>query len=327
MICKNCSRNISKRIKTHCCMCNSPLHEDCAIKENNQLYCDVCYTVKEEEGVNIIENVTIPKVIRRSYIETYKSCPYKFYLQVIKGVEKDYSNIYAQIGIDLHKLFEKACHNHKYLESDMFEEFLTIWDNYSPTDFDHEEQRKMLYERAITCIEMFYKVLSTLPKIPHCTEKQIIFNIGENLPAISTTSDRIDLINGELEVSDWKTGKTMVGQKLSSDLQAPLYIYGIRQEFNLPIRRFTFYYLQEDKQRVFERTTNDDYVCKVRNKLYHINITDAVREVQSIFSHIIKKDFNVPYDTKKMYFTCKMCHLREKEICKGADIQSWKMAQ
>ena len=74
----------------------------------------------------------------------------------------------------------------------------------------------------------------------------------------------------------------MVGKKISSDLQAPLYIYGVRQKYNMPIRKFTFYYLNENKTRTFTRVTNDDYLCVVRKREYFFNVTDAVREVQKI---------------------------------------------
>ena len=50
---------------------------------------------------NITEHLTaIPDVIRRSHIETYRSCPYKFYMEVIKGMEQG-DTIYTKMGTDL----------------------------------------------------------------------------------------------------------------------------------------------------------------------------------------------------------------------------------
>lgn len=323
-ICKNCLLNIKDlRKETHCSVCGQPLHKDCAIKDGGTFYCDVCYTVHyEEKTTPNVNDIIIPDVIRRSHIETYKSCPYKFYMEVIKGIE-DPSSVYATIGIDLHELFSKACHDKNYVEQQMVENYLKIWDNYNSTIFEDEQQQSTLKQRALNSIKNFYIIKDTLPETPHSTEEQIIFDIGEGLPKISTTSDRIDEIDGELELSDWKTGKTMVGKKISSDLQAPLYIYGVRQKYNMPIRKFTFYYLNEKKTRTFTRVTNDDYLCVVRKREYFFNVTDAIREVQKLFSQINKGKFNVPTNQKESYFVCKMCHLRKAEICKGAYMESW----
>lgn len=328
MICKNCFNEIiDARKEVKCTICNSHLHKDCSIKEDNKFFCDNCYTVKLEDKPNDL-NYEVPEIIRRSYIETYKSCPYKFLLEIIKGIkDEDDNSIYAKIGIDLHKLFEKACNDSNYKIKHMATDFISMWHNYTTDMFINEEQKNSLLNRSLISMNSFYNVLANMPQKPHSTEDTIIFSVGENLPKVSTTSDRIDLIDGELEMSDWKTGKVMVGKKISSDLQAPLYIYGARQKYNLPIRKFTFYYLSENKTRTFERITNDDYVCWVKKRKYIINITDAIREVQVIMNQIKKGNFNIPQKTTGMYFTCKMCNLQKNGHCRGADLESWHLAQ
>lgn len=320
MNCKTCFTKIDMRSAVRCSTCSEALHKDCAINDGGTFFCDVCYTVKQEEGNK--SEIVIPDVIRRSYIETYKSCPYKFYMQVIKGYEMP-PNIYTQLGIDLHELIEKACQDKSYLKADMMKDFNNIWNEYNDELFDDVDRDKM-YARGIDSIDTIYEILKTLPEKPYTSEETINFSIGENMPLVQATSDRVDLINGELEVSDWKTGAVMVGQKLSTDLQAPLYINSIKEKYNMPVRKFIFYYLQENKKRVFERVDENNYVCIVGKREYRINLIDAIREVKTMFGRIKKGQFNIPRDTRKMYFTCKMCHLRKQEICSGADIQVWK---
>ena len=310
--CKNCFLPIDDlRTAVKCNVCDSHLHKDCAISDKEQYFCDVCYTVKSEESTDCKLDFTVPEVIRRSYIETYKSCPYKFYLQVIKGIEENYNNVYAQVGIDLHDLFNIACNNHRYNEQKMFAQFIDLWDNYDPIIFADNEQKQLLYNRSVNSISSFYKILPSYPKVPFTTEETIQFSIGDGLPIVQTTMDRIDKIDGELEVTDWKTGKTMVGQKLSSDMQAPLYIYGIREHFKLPVSKFTFVYVNEDKIRTFIRESENTYICQVKNRTYRININDTIKQTQSLFSRINKGDFNIPYNIKSMFFTCKMCYLQK----------------
>jgi hypothetical protein len=95
-------------------------------------------------------------------------------------------------------------------------------------------------------------------------------------------------------------------------------------KYGIPVRSFTFHYLDENKTREFVRVTPDEYVCQVINRQYKINLQDAIRDVQHQFSQIKKGIFSIPKETKKMFFTCKMCHLKDMDVCKGAYIESWK---
>lgn len=331
--CKNCFLPIDDlRKETHCSICNAPLHKDCAINDGGA-FCDACYTVKTEDDTISIPTFIIPDVIRRSYIELYRSCPYAFYLEVIKGLDTTCSS-FARIGIDLHELLEKAC-KYEINMSQLIKEFNEMWEAYDDSLFEPDlnlysnmditKLRAKLLQQSYNVIDTFFSiVLPTLPKEPFALEKKILFDVGEDLPKVSITMDRIDEVDGELEVSDWKTGALMVGKKLSSDLQAPLYIYAIREHFKKPVRKFTLYYLSENKTRSFVRVDTENYVCTVGKREYKINLTDAIREVQSVFSQIKKNNFNIPRDTRGMYFTCKTCSFKKNEQCQGADIESWK---
>lgn len=282
-----------------------------------------CVTLKQEEGTSVKQEFTVPEVIRRSYIETYRTCPHKFYLEVIQGHSSG-ETIYTKLGIDLHDLFDRACNDKEFTKSMMQYEFISLWEKYNKELFDNEEQKEKMYTRGIECIDAFYNLLPTLPNRPFTTEETIQFSIGEDLPLVQITMDRIDEVDGELEIGDWKTGKTMTGMKLSTDLQPPLYIKAVLEQFKKPVRKFRLFYLQEGKEREYVRSAinPDEYICTVKKREYKINLTDAVREVQHLFSQIKKGNFNIPRDTKKLYFACKMCEQLNKK-CQGADAESW----
>lgn len=180
-------------------------------------------------------------------------------------------------------------------------------------------------ERGIISIENYYRLTESLGK-QFASEVTIHFSVGENLPKVQMTFDRIDENeNGGLDVLDWKTGAVMVGKKLSSDLQAPLYIKGIQEHYGRRVDTFRFIYLSENKERIFERIDEQNYVCKVGKREYFININDAIKEVQRVFSKIQKGYFSIP-DGSSMHYTCKFCHIKDRGICEGADIQAWKNA-
>lgn len=332
--CKNCFAPIEDlRSAVRCSTCSSALHKECAVKDGGTFYCDVCYTVALEKKTACQTDIQIPEVIRRSHIELYKSCPYAFYLEVIKKVPTTCSS-FAQIGIDLHDLFYRACLGNmskKYLT----QTYRNIWEaNYTDElfeadlhlykDMNVQQLRDKLWQQSLDAIDAFFEMLPTLPQNAFALEKTLELSVGDDLPKISITMDRIDEIDGELEVHDWKTGTVMVGKKLSSDLQAPLYIKTIQSHYNMPVRRFIFHYLSENKTRTFERIDDDNYVCTVNKREYFINLTDAIREVQHIFSQIKNGQFNIPRNTRKMYFTCKTCSYSKSGTCQGADIEGWK---
>lgn len=319
--CTNCFTPADMRSAAKCDTCEKPLHSECAIKDGGT-FCDVCYTLKEEKPAKPTHE--IPDVIRRSYIEQYKKCPKSFKMQVLEGDEAP-PTCYTQLGIDLHDMFDKAANDRAYTKPAMLADFEKVWGGYEDGLFDNDESLKeKMYSRGIDSIDTFFEILSGLPIRPFATEEKIIFSIGENIPKVSITMDRIDDIDGELEMLDWKTGHVMVGQKLSSDLQAPLYIYAVTKHFKRDVRKFTFYYLEDNKIRIFERSDNPDvYICRVGKREYKVSLMDAIREVQSIFNRIKKGDFNVPRETRKMYFTCKMCHLQKEGKCAGAEQESW----
>jgi RecB family exonuclease len=136
--------------------------------------------------------------------------------------------------------------------------------------------------------------------------------------------DRIDEVNGELEVIDYKTGNVLVGKQLSEDMQVPLYIYVIKNHFKKPVRKFTLYYLEENKERVFERKTDDIYVCTVGKKHYEVSLRETVKEVKKTLSNMQKGKFSIPSNFKAMYFKCKICPLKREGGCEGAEKESWK---
>jgi RecB family exonuclease len=291
----------------------------------------MCYITKGE-GVEKVA-ITIPDVIRRTYIETYRSCPHKFLKEVIEGHTQPPTS-YTQIGIDLHEIFEQTCNdNHSLTKDDALSVMEVHFANYSDDLFSSgfaSDNREDMWNRTTNSIDTFFDVvLPALPTTPFTTEETIEFSVGEDLPNVQFTMDRIDEVDGELEMHDWKTGRVMVGQKLSSDLQAPLYIYGTKLHFKKPVRRFTFYYLNENKTRTFERDINDPnvYTCRVNKREYKINLQDGIREIQRVFAQIKKGNFSIPHNTSKMHFTCKMCHLLKEGKCQGADLQQWNQAK
>ena len=113
----------------------------------------------------------------------------------------------------------------------------------------------------------------------------------------------------------------MVGKKLATDLQAPLYIHAVRQYYNKPVSKFVFYYVSENKEREFVRVDDDKYVCMVGNREYFISIQESLREVKQIFGRIKAKRFSI--DPSQKAYNCTICPYKDTH-CEGVEVQSWR---
>lgn len=322
MKCNSCNFEIRDKEKHIACgECGKEIHSSCAILEDGKAICDLCYMKIAEEILKPKLELKVPEVIRRSYIQTYQDCPFKFYNEVILG-HKQPENIYAKIGIDLHDLFDKANMDKSYTKEMMTKDMMNLIEEYPDDIYVEALDKQGSIERTLPSIEHYYHVTKDMVE-PFTSEQTIQFSVGDNLPLVQATSDRINKIDGELHVMDWKTGSVMSGVKLSTDLQAPLYIHSIREKYKTNVKTFTFFYLKDNKRRVYEQINDDRYACTVGKREYIISIPDAIKTVQQSFSKILQGQFNIPVNTKGMYYHCKMCHIKKLGLCEGAEMQVW----
>jgi len=301
-----------------CIKCGVHLCDDCSL--TNQFKCKPCNGV-EDTKVDL-------EFVRRSYIETYKVCPHAFKLLAIDKVEPP-NSIYAEIGIKLHDLFEQASLN-QIDKSAMIKEFTDWFGTKTLEDFenyqrllDTEDFRKREYQGAMTSIDNYFNMESTMPR-PHKTEDTLFTTIHPDLPKIRITFDRINLNeDGTYDIVDYKTGKVHVGKKLKEDLQVPLYIYSIQQNLGIDVNRFVLLFTKEGKERIYTKLTEDTYVCTVGKTNYYISLSKAIDEIISIFTQVSNGKFSIPHALSPWY--CEhMCTLKRGGHCEGKLVQRWK---
>ena len=323
MDCISCNFPISeKETVKHCEACGKHAHVFCLISKGEQKVCDLCYIKETEEKPSY--SFILPEHIRRTHIEVYRKCPNKFKLEVLEDRPQP-QRPYTQVGIDLHEIFEQAVKDRSFNEEKQKAKYLAEFLPQQMKDgiFVDKNEANAYLKRAMDSITHFNMVLPSIP-MPYMVEEQLKFDIDENLPKVSFTMDLVtENEQGGLDLADWKTGKELVGKQLASDLQAPIYIHGVQQNTGRRVDSFTFYYLKENKVRKFQRVDNDTFVCTVGKREYYIRLHETIGELQGLFTQMKKGNFSVPNDTKGMFFTCKMCHLKDMGLCLGADQQSW----
>lgn len=328
MKCANCFAEMKKE-ELRCSNCGKPIHKDCAVycMSCGKPLCDTCslansFKCKDCEEKNKVKI----DVVRRSHIEEYKKCPYAFYLEIIKGI-KPKGNKWTEAGILLHDLFNKYSHMDNIMEvkDDLENEFLEKFIKLDENLFSDEYDKKDMMERGLECIRNFIKYQIVAPK-PLSTEEKFVVDIGDNIPKVQVTIDRINETKDGLEVVDYKTGKVHVGQKLKTDLQPPLYLLAVKDKYGISPQRFKLLFLKEDKERVYNRVDDDKYVCKVNKNEYVISLQETIREVKTIFGRITRGEFSIPQNVST--WQCeRMCKFGQGgiKVCEGNLLESWKI--
>jgi RecB family exonuclease len=265
----------------------------------------------------------LPPTIRRSYIDTYKNCPYRFYKEAIEKVVDKY-NIYAQLGVDLHLLFDKHI-KEPMTKVAMLLEYQEIFDKYSPKYFSTPELKEKMYDRGIASINGFFLISPTLPK-PYKTEETLLLRLPNHDTKISCTIDRIEKErNGAYIIYDYKTGKTVHPSTTIKGMQLPLYIEAVRQNYEKEVSKFVFLYVSENKAIAFNNIGNGEYenVTEKRENHYRISIPKTLKETVKIVDKICKGKFEVNTKTVNRYY-CSVCHLQQKGMCCGPDLAGWE---
>lgn len=321
MYCNSCMSQINKDDATFCQQCGVPLHNSCAnhCLECGKTLCDNCYATNNYYCEACYRPEQSFKTIRRSHIELYNTCPYALYLQLVKGVEPP-ANEYAVLGTIIHHVIDLFSNDIFTFERALEEvaaqvaEQLNTYDKYE--DF-MQTALKSIHEFA-TIKSMFGTTFET--------EKNIIFSMGDNLPSVSCTLDRIDFVGDAIHISDWKTGKPMSGQKLITDLQAPLYIQAVKEMYGKYPETFTFYYLANNKVKQYKRVEGDGvkYVVASGRSLYTLDVEEALVRTKDILTKINNKQFSMPTEVHQYYCT-NMCYFYKSGICSNSDKEQWKI--
>lgn len=306
----------------------APMHKGCANK------CESCgaYLTDLQFIRNKCKCVTQRKstidIVRRSHIELYKKCRHAFYLECVKGVEPQ-NNAYALHGIILHEIFDKYSKKLKINKEHLMNDFLNRYDEeVKETNWSFAENKTLRDElrdkgeRAIDGFMAFHESV----ELPFITEENILFEVGEGLPKVSITMDRVDKDEaGNLHMYDYKCGKTFVGKKLSEDLQVPLYCYAMYKQYGSYPKSFTFLFVSEDTTRRYELTDEQvpTYVCKVRNKAYTVVVEDKLEETRSILKNI--QDEKYKGMCSNLFHCSHFCYHKHVGNCSGAENNIWNV--
>ena len=326
MYCNSCIKKIPVDKITRCAQCNVPLCKDCAnhCQICGKELCDSCYAENNYKCEECYKPDDMFQVIRRSHIEQYAGCPYSLYLQLVLGIEPPMGK-HAQLGVIVHELIDKSSEYDFGLSAAIgeLEDRVEEWN--LKTDDDYSIITMDLLDVGKTCLMNFFGIKDSFGK-DFISEHNIKFSLGKNIPQVSCTLDRIefDKESGKIYIHDWKTGKPMSGKKLITDLQPPLYMYAVCQEYGQMPESFTLHYLNPNKHIVYHRIDDNTYFVKTTRNVYELDIKDAIKRTKEILNGIKNNKFSMPDDSTHSWRCNNMCWFGLTDRCKGVQNQQWQ---
>jgi len=330
MLCNSCMTSIASSDLVRCEQCGVPLHQGCSNRclSCGMVLCDVCYTA----GAFHCENCALEldkgnpfSVIRRSHLEQYAGCPYSFYLQVVKGIEPPMSN-YAQLGILVHDLVDRN-ENYGLTIDECYHELseeVRKWNEENQDEYSLISEE--LYQVGKLCLTNYFELRPYLDFGDDASqsEENIIFEMDGTEVKVSCTLDRLVRRNGEYHILDWKTGRPMAGKKLVTDLQPPLYLYGVKQKYGKLPKTFTLFYLQHNKHIQYQLVDEEAMVYEVKTtrNTYRLDLNEALERTKEVIRNIAGKQFQMQTDGGS--WRCKnMCWFGSAKKCDGVDAGKW----
>lgn len=261
-------------------------------------------------------------VIRRSHIEQYVGCPYSLYLQLILGITPPMGK-HAQLGVIVHELIEEIQRNNITQTQALaeLERYIQEWN--LNTDDDYSIITVELEDLGKLCLSNFYAFKNKL-----CNDFKLELNfryeLEKGLPLISCTLDRVEFVGEEIHIRDWKTGQPMSGKKLIEDLQPPLYIYGVYNEFNKWPTTFNLHYLQKDKVITYKHKGSGIYEIKTKRNTYELDVNKAIERTKGILKDIKDNKFNIPNKETHIWRCNNLCWFGISGKCTGVQTEQWK---
>ena len=232
---------------------------------------------KENKDRVVINNKTysIPDHFSFSQLKDYERCPVEYKLKYILKIPMRGKAVFS-FGSTIHSTIQefvklKGKKDLKTLQKIYKDNWIDEW-------YEDKKQKEEYYGQGTKIIESFYKDFEKNP--PHvlalkdrlALELPFNFKIGQD--TITGKIDRIDEINSNLHIYDYKTGKAK--DKLTSADKEQLLIYQMATDAVLktPVKNLTYYYLGEGKKVSFLGTKSE--IEKLKNK-----ITQTINKIKN----------------------------------------------
>jgi len=190
-------------------------------KQSDQL---TIFDFKPVSGETVVSTQPVTPITYLSYsqIETFTTCPLQYKYRYVLRIPTPPSAA-VSFGQTIHEtmrdFYQRAIAGQKPEKKELLK---ILQENWSPLGYPskaHEEKYKREGEKILSG---FYDKAYSPKNLPLSLEQVFSVKISPNLK-VGGKIDRIDRVNGTIEIIDYKTGKSVTKKDVDKDLQLTLY--------------------------------------------------------------------------------------------------------
>ncbi|MFA6018286.1 MAG: ATP-dependent DNA helicase [Patescibacteria group bacterium] len=224
--------------------------------------------------------IHIPDKISFSQIAAFSSCPQQYKYAHIIGVPS-YGKHQMSFGKSMHntlqRYMERIIANKIAMQASLFDselhqitkpslhEFMEMYDaawidEWYPDSATRDDYK----ERGQKYLKEYFAIMALNPPSPKFLEKGFTLKVGDVL--VKGRIDRIDDVEGGVEIVDYKTGTPKVKLEWDDRRQLVLYAIAAEESFTPPlvVKKLSFYYVESNTAVSFEPTDKDREKLKMQ---------------------------------------------------------------
>ncbi|PIR93611.1 hypothetical protein COT97_05750 [Candidatus Falkowbacteria bacterium CG10_big_fil_rev_8_21_14_0_10_39_11] len=264
------------------------------------------------QNKSFIDQLVVPKSFSFSTLSMYQKCPFQFYCAKILKIPTPGKAVFTfgnVIHRSLNEFVEQSVVMENVIQGNLFgpaesdrrivltlDQLYEIYEkNWLDDWYEDATQKKKYYKKGKGLLKAFYE--DFVANKPNVAMLEQPFALKLNNYKIIGRIDRVDSVDGGVEIIDYKTGTPKDESKLTADDKQQLMLYQIAAEevMGLKAVKLTFHYL-ENSQRV-SFLGNDKQKEKLKEKWL------------DVINKIVSKEFLATPSS----FVCDYCDY--KDIC------------
>ncbi len=192
-----------------------------------------------------------PKFLSYSQMDAYRICPLRYKYTYVLSVPAAPSHNLS-FGITIHDTLRDFHDKKRFGDVSLDELYKLYENNWQPLGFIDEEHRQHRFEDGRQLLKKYYERHKDEDKKPLELEKA--FNLKINGIKFYGRIDRIDELDGGVEIIDYKTGNTKTQKEVDKDDQVAFYAIAAKEALGLEPKKLTYYFLESGERISTTRT-------------------------------------------------------------------------
>jgi DNA helicase-2/ATP-dependent DNA helicase PcrA len=210
--------------------------------------------------------VDLPKYASFTQIADFERCPLQYKFRHVLRIPV-VGNMHISYGTSIHaalELFTKQWIQRE--EPPPLTDLIRLYEmSWIDEWYKDDAVRAQFFEKGKLALAELYQTWEKIPPRPLAAEEK--FTCAFEGGILRGQIDRVDLFGDGLAITDYKTGTPKTSKTLKREDRAQLYLYqwAVEELWKRPVKRLTYFYLEDNSSVDFLGTAED--VARVKREL------------------------------------------------------------